>query len=101
MATDPHDEIQGVFKSFQTALAAKDGPAFDALCVEDEVPQTDLFLENAESLAEAGLLLRITRIDQEGEVAEVAFDVVEGDNPIDEGVLTMTLEAQGWRIRSL
>ena len=102
MAPEPHDEIKATFDAFVQAVSAADGAAFDALTVADQPPQTELFLFNAEKLREQKLSLRIREIVQEGEVAEVSFKVLdEAGSEIDDGMITLTLEESGWRIRSL
>lgn len=99
--SDPHDDITDVFARFKQAVESEDARAYEALCVHDELPQTELFLENARKMKAAGLTLRIKGIEQEGDVAEVSFDVLEGKQVIDEGQVTLTSEADGWRVRSL
>jgi hypothetical protein len=101
MSDDPHDEIAQKFARFASAAQQGDAAAFEALCVLDAPPEVELFEENSKKVREAGWKLRIRRIDQEGEVAEVTFDVVNGDEVIDEAQVTFTEEADGWRIRSL
>jgi hypothetical protein len=101
-ASDPHDEIAAQFSRFAAAVASSDVDAFEALCVNDAPPEVDLFQRNAEKVAAEGWKLRIKRIDQEGEVAEVTFDLVAADGEvIDEGLVTFTEEASGWLIRAL
>ncbi len=99
---DSHQIIADVFKQFCDALKREDNSSFEALTVHDVHPQTDIFLANSQKLNQAKMGLRIKRIEQEGEVAEVFFDLVGADGAsVDEGMLTMTQEADTWRIRSL
>ena len=100
--SDPHDEIAAQFKKFADAVSAGDAQAYEALCVADAPPETELFQRNSDKVQAEGWKLRIKRIDQEGEVAEVTFDLVAKDGEIiDEGLVTFTEEAQGWLVRSL
>lgn len=101
MADDPHDEIAKKFARFAEAVQQGDAAAYQALCVSDAPPELELFEENSKKLREAGWKLRIRRIDQEGQVAEVTFDVVGKEDVVDEAQVTFTEEADGWRIRSL
>lgn len=99
---DPHDEIAAQFARFSAAVEEGDSAAFLALCVDDAPPQIELFEENSQKVKEQGWKLRIRRIDQEGDIAEVGFQVVgpAGDE-VDEGMVTFSLEHDGWRLRSL
>jgi hypothetical protein len=100
--SDPHDEIAEQFKRFAAAVSAGDASAFEALCVSDAPPEVELFERNSEKVKAEGWKLRIKRIDQEGEVAEVTFDVVAKDGEVvDEAMVTFTEEATGWLVRSL
>ena len=99
---DPHDQIGALFSRFSEAVAQGDVAAFEALCVEDAPPETELFLHNCEKLRALNARLRLRRIVQEGEVAEVHFDVVDAaSRVIDEGKLVCSDEGNGWRIRGL
>lgn len=99
---DPHDEIAALFARFKMAVERGDAQAYEALCVEDAPPETELFERNSEKVRAARQRLRIQRIEQEGEVAEVRFELVdEGGAVVDEGMIVCTEEAQGWRIRAL
>jgi hypothetical protein len=102
MSTDPHDEIAELFGRFKEAVQQGDTSSYESICVDDAPPETELFKKNSEKVRGGGWKLRIKRIDQEGEVAEVTFDVVGSDGEvIDEAQVTFTEEAVGWRIRSL
>ena len=102
MAKDPHDEIADHFATFAAAVATGDTDAYRALCVEDAPPETPLFEANSEKVREHGWQLKLRRIEQEGEMAELTFEVVDGAGDIvDEATVTFTEEADGWRIRSL
>jgi hypothetical protein len=97
-----HEIIAGVFDNFCEAVKKEDGDSFAALTVADVLPQTDLFLANSQKVNQERSSLRINRIEQEGDVAEVFFDLIgKSGESLDEGMLTMTLEADTWRIRSL
>lgn len=99
---ESHQVIVDVFKKFCDALNREDGASFEALTVHDVNPQTDIFLANSQQLKQSRMELRIKRIEQEGDVAEVFFDLIGADGVSeDEGMLTMTQEADTWRIRSL
>lgn len=102
MTQDPHDEIAERFKAFAQAAATGDVDAFRELCVEDAPPETQLFLANSEKVREHGWGMKLRRIEQEGEVAEVTFEITDTDGSVvDEAVVTFSEEADGWRIRSL
>jgi hypothetical protein len=102
MPTDPHDEIAARFAAFKRAVEQGDTDAYRALCVEDAPAETQLFEQNSEKVREHGWKLRLRRIEQEGEVAEVGFEVLTKDGEVvDDAVVTFTEEADGWRIRSL
>jgi len=102
MSQDSHDAIKAVFDAFVVAVQKVDPEAFEALTVADEAPETELFLFNAEKMREQSLSLRIREIAQEGGVAEVTFKILdESGADIDEGMITLTLEDEGWRIRAL
>jgi len=99
---EAHEVITNVFTHFCDAVKRQDRASYEALTVADVLPQTDLFLANSQKVNDDNFSLRINRIEQEGEVAEVFFDLIgkSGEN-LDEGMITMTLEADTWRIRSL
>lgn len=100
--SDPHAEVAARFRAFADAAASGDVEAFKALCVQDVPPEVDLFRANSERLQAAGATLRIKEIRQEGDVAEVRFDVVDGGGQaIDEGLVILTEEHDGWRVRAL
>lgn len=101
MTADPHDEIAQKFARFAEAAQQGDAETYQSLCVNDAPAELELFEENSKKLRDGGLKLRIRRIDQEGQVAEVTFEVVGEDDVVDEAQLTFTEEADGWRIRSL
>lgn len=100
--SDPHADIAARFRAFADAAASGDLEAFQALCVQDMPPETDLFRANSERLRAHGWTLRLREIQQEGDVAEVRFDVVgEGGVRVDEGLVIFTEEHDGWRVRAL
>ncbi len=99
---DPHDLIAEAFAVFARAVQDGDLQAFEALCVEDAPPETELFARNSEKLRAAGWSMRILRIDQEGAVAEVGFELLDSSGQVvDEASVTFTEESQGWRLRAL
>lgn len=98
----PHDEVASRFRAFADATAEGDVDAFKALCVQDVPPETELFLANSERVRQHGWTLRLKEIKQEGDVAEVRFEVVGADGaPVDEGLVILTEEHDGWRVRAL
>lgn len=100
--TDPHDAIAAHFRSFAAAAERGDVDAFKELCASDVPAETQLFLANSERVQEHGWTLKLRRIDQQGEVAEVTFEAVNGQGQhVDEGTVTFTEEHDGWKIRSL
>lgn len=102
MAKDPHDEITELFARFAKAVEEGDSAAYETLCVDDMPPETELFERNSEKVRAAKQKLRVQRIDQEGEVAEVRFELVDASGGVvDEGMIVCTEEPRGWRIRAL
>ena len=100
--TDPHEAIEEFFARFAQAVADGDVETFRALKAPGAVVDTELFVSNAAWVRDAGASLRLREIRQEGEVAEVLFDLADGAGArVDTGQLTLTLEADGWRVASL
>lgn len=95
------DGPAALFAPFQAALAQRDPAAFERLCCADVPPQLELFERNAQWAQDqrASLVLRQARV--EGEVATLRFDAVAASGQVFPGTLTCTLEAGGWKIRSL
>lgn len=100
--SDPHDDIAARFRAFADATARGDVEAFKALCVHDVPPETELFVANSERVRQHGWSLRLREIKQEGDVAEVRFEVVDASGAsVDEGLVILTEEHDGWRVRAL
>lgn len=100
--SDPHEDIAARFRAFADATARGDVEAFKALCVDDVPPETELFLANSDRLREHGWTLRLKEIKQEGDVAEVRFEAVDQDGgAVDEALVILTEEHDGWRVRAL
>ncbi|GIW70553.1 MAG: hypothetical protein KatS3mg102_0095 [Planctomycetota bacterium] len=96
------EEILQVFERFARAVRDGDAPAFAALCVEDAPPEQELFARNSAKVQRHGWTLRPRRIDHTGQIAELTFEVVDpGGRVVDQGVLTLSHEPGGWRIRAL
>lgn len=100
--SDPHDDIAARFRAFAEATASGDVEAFRALAVHDVPPETDLFAKNSERVRQHGWTLRLREIRQEGDVAEVRFELLDKDGAsVDEGLVIFTEERDGWRVRAL
>jgi len=96
------DPIAATFAQVVAVLRAQDVDGFRALAVRDAPPQDALFRKNAARLAEGGLTLRLTRVDQAEDAADVLFDVVNGAGKlVESGKMTLTREPEGWRVRAL
>ncbi len=100
--TDPHDDIAARFRAFAAAATSGDVDAFKALCVEDAAPQIELFRKNSARVREHGWTLKLRRIEQEGELAELTFEALDREGRVvDEAKLTFSEEHDGWKLRSL
>lgn len=100
--SDPHADVAARFRAFADVVSSGDVEAFEALCVDDVPPETELFLANSARVREHGWTLRLKEIKQEGDVAEVRFTLVdEGGAAVDEGLVIFTEEPGGWRVRAL
>lgn len=99
---DSHQQLVQLFQRFREAVLSGDADAFERLTAKDVPPQRELFARNSERVRAGKMDLELRRIEQEGLMATVTFELrdVRGDR-VDEGELVASEEAEGWRIRSL
>ncbi|MFH1812317.1 MAG: hypothetical protein ABIJ09_26510 [Pseudomonadota bacterium] len=98
----PHDPLVELFKSFACAVQQGDAEAFRGLCNAEAAQDTALFEANSHRIRSLGWHLELDAVVQEGGVAEVRFQVVQGDKDVvDRASLTCVQDAQGWKIASM
>lgn len=100
MTAHLHQDVEAAFHRFAAAVTRADSAAFEALCCRDVPPQTALFHKNATLVKDAGGSLLLRRVETQGDMARVQFDVRSGAQ-VHQAELVLTREPEGWRIRAL
>lgn len=94
--------LEQLFTRFQAAVRDGDATAFAKLSARDVGPQIQRFRSNSEKVRQGKWALSLSRIEHEGQLATVFFEVRDnGGTVLDVGSLVASEEPEGWRIRSL
>jgi hypothetical protein len=94
-------DIAEVFARFAKAVQDDDEAAYCAVLAPDVLPQPELFHRNAANVRSGNLRMHLRRVDVEGPVATVFFDLLGPRGAADGGAVSLTLETAGWRLRQL